>query len=77
MSFEVRIVDDDGDGVSGVRVTLSFTSMTRGMTAAEHTDSDGSAYFDGYDDGEVDVFVDGSNCGTYRYEDGSCITITR
>jgi len=75
-SFEVRVVNNDQEGVSGVRVALEFTSIVRGM-ATEHTDSEGSAHFDGYDEGDIRVYVDGQSCGTYSYEDGGCITITK
>ncbi len=76
MSFEVRVVDDDGDGVRGVRVVLSFTDPTRGQSNAEHTDSDGCAEFSGYEDGEIKVFLDGANAGTFDYRDGDSITVT-
>ena len=75
--FSVRVVDDDQKGVSGIRVTLEFTDVTRGMSDEVYTDNDGYAEFDGYDDGEVVVYVDGSNAGAYRYENGGSITITR
>jgi hypothetical protein len=75
-SFEVRVVNDDQEGVESVRVVLEFTSLLRGMSSEEYTDSDGSAYFDDYDEGEIKVYLDGSNYGTYHYEDGGCITIT-
>ena len=77
MAFDVHAVNDEGDGVQGVRVVLGFTSILRGMTAEEYTDSDGHAEFDGYDEGEIEVFVGGSSYGTYRYEDGGGITITK
>ena len=76
-SFEVRVVNDDQDGISHVRVTLEFTDLTRGMSAAEYTDSDGVAYFSGYDEGEVEVYIDGSSYGRYEYENGGSITITK
>lgn len=76
MSFTVRVVNDDGDGIGEARVTLSFTRSIRGMTAAEYTGDDGCAIFDGYDDGEVEIFVDGSSCGTHDYSDGGDVTIT-
>lgn len=76
-SFEVRVVNDDQQGISGVRVRLEFTPITRGMSDEEYTDADGSAYFDGYDDGEINVYVDGSNCGSYDYESGGSITVTK
>ena len=77
MSFEVRVVNDEERGVSGVRVVLSFTDPTRGQTDAERTDSDGCAEFSGYEDGEVKVFLDGSDYGAFDYRDGDSITITR
>lgn len=75
MAFDVYVVNDDGDGVSRARVAISFTGLLRGMTT-EYTDSDGHATFDGYDDGEIEVFVDGRSYGTYHYTDGDGITIT-
>ena len=75
--FSVRVVDDDQKGVSGIRVTLEFTDVLRGMSSEVYTDDDGYAEFDGYDDGEGVVYVDGSSAGTYQYEDGGSVTITR
>ena len=77
MSFEVRVVNDDQDGLSGVRVKLEFTNPTRGMSDPEYTGSDGSAYFGGYDDGDINVYIDGSDYGSYYYRDGDSITITK
>jgi len=74
--FDVHVVNEEQEGLSGRRVVLSFTSILRGMTAEEYTDDDGHAEFDGYEEGEVEVFVDGTSCGTYKYEDGGGITIT-
>lgn len=75
-SFEIQVVNDDQDGVEGVRVKLEFTSLTRGMSDDEYTDSDGSVHFDGYEEGEIRVYLDGSDYGTFKYEDGGAITIT-
>jgi hypothetical protein len=47
------------------------------MTGTEYTDSDGRAEFNGYEEGEVEVFVQGSSYGNYSYEDGDEITITK
>lgn len=63
--------------MSHVRVVLSFTDPLRGQTDTEHTDGDGYAEFDGYDDGEVKVFLDGSDRGTCDYANGNSITIAR
>jgi len=75
--FSVRVVNDNQEGVSGIRVRLEFSGITRGMSDDAYTDDQGYAEFDGYDPGEVDVYVDGSNMGTYSYADGDSITITR
>ena len=75
-SFTVRVVNDDQEGRAGVRVRLEFTDLTRGMSASENTDDDGRADFDGYDEGEVNVYVDGQNYGSYDYREGDEITIT-
>jgi hypothetical protein len=76
-SFTVRVVNDDQEGVSGVRVRLEFTSVLRGMSTEEHTDGDGYANFDGYDEGEIQVYLDGSSYGNYQYSDGEEITVTQ
>lgn len=47
------------------------------MSASETTDSDGSAYFDGYDEGIIRVYIDSSNYGEYHYRNGDSITITK
>ncbi|HEQ98855.1 MAG TPA: hypothetical protein ENO22_05890 [candidate division Zixibacteria bacterium] len=75
--FEVRILNHDLEPIQGVRVRLEFTPLTRGMTGEEYTDSDGVAMFSGFDEGEVNVYVDHSDYGSYRYEDGGSITITK
>ncbi len=75
-SFDVRVVNDDQEGIRGARVVLGFTSVLMGMTDEKYTDSDGYAEFDRYDEGEVEVFVDGSSYGNYLYENDGGITIT-
>lgn len=77
MSFCVRVVNKSQDGLGGVRVQMSFTDGLRGMTGEKHTDTDGYAWFDGYRDGEVKVFLGGSNYGIYRYRNGENITIKK
>jgi hypothetical protein len=76
MSFCVRIVNDDQEPVKGARVGLGFTSVLRGMASGEYTDSDGCAYFDGYDDGECEVFVNGRSEGRHYYRDGDSVTVS-
>jgi len=77
-SFTVKVVNDNQEGISGVRVRLAFTDIDRAMSNPEYTtDDDGRADFDGYDDGEIEVFIDGSSYGTYQYVDEDEITITK
>ena len=76
-SFEVRVVNDDQKGLGGVRVRLSFKGLTRGIAPEEYTDSDGSAYFDDYEKGDITVYIDGRDYGSYYCEDGGSITITK
>ncbi len=75
-SFEVRVVNDDQEGSSHMHVRLEFTGLTRHLIAEEYTDSDGIAYFSGYDEGEVEVYINESSYGQYEYKDGASITIT-
>lgn len=75
-SFSVRVVDDEQRPISGARVVLIFTDFFRGKTGEKYTDSDGYAYFDNYDEGEVEVFIRGASYGKYYYKDGETITIT-
>lgn len=74
--FTVRVIDDDQDPVEGARVMISFTSMLRGHSTTEYTDSEGRAEFSDYEDGEINVFVNGDNVGTHYYKDDDEITIT-
>lgn len=77
MAFEVQVLNEDEEGVEGVRVVLSFGGATRGQTEPELTDVEGFAVFDGYDDGEITVYLNGTDYGRFRYEDGEAITITQ
>jgi hypothetical protein len=76
-SYRVRIVNDDQKGLSGARVRLSFKGLTRGIAPEEYTDSDGSAYFSGYEEGDITVYIDGRDYGSFYYEDGGSITVTK
>ena len=75
MAFDVRVVNHEGKGVRGARVVLGFTSILRGMTKYISTDSGGHAQFDGYDEREVEVFIDGSSYGRFQYHDGGGVTV--
>lgn len=77
MYFKVQVVDEDGDPVSGRKVTVIFTSIFRGYLE-EFTDDDGQAEF-GFDDldrGEAEIFVGGEKYGPYSIEDGEGYTVS-
>jgi len=77
VAFTVRVVGGDGRGVSGCRIVLGFTDVTRGQTAPQYTDGDGRARFPGYAPGDVKVYVDGSERGTHRYAEGSTVIVSK
>lgn len=77
MAFTIIAVDEDGRGIEGLRVSLRFVEPTRGDAPTGDTDEDGRAEFEGFDEGEVQVFVDGVDCGVFEYDDGEIVTITR
>ena len=74
--LSIRVLDDDEEPLEGIRVGIEFTELTRGM-AHEHTDRDGYAYFNNYEEGPIRVYLDGKNYGEYHYSDGDSIDITR
>lgn len=77
MAFTITIIDDTGRGIEGLRITLRFVEPLRGDAPTEDTDEDGRAEFEGFDEGEVQVFIDGVDCGVHNYDDGEIVTITR
>lgn len=55
----VKVVSQStGKPVKGRRVSVGFSSMLRGITSAEYTDSNGEAHFNA-DPGQGEVYVDG------------------
>ena len=58
MSLEI-IVHGNRGPLGGVRVSVSFHDLDRGMTDHEYTDNSGSAYFN-CEEGTGEVFVNGS-----------------
>jgi len=76
--FTIRVVDDEDEGIGGVRVKVSFLERLKGKSMAEQkTDSDGYADFDGDEEGEVEVSLNGTSYGTYEYAEGDEITIEK
>ncbi len=75
MTFDVYVVDGDGDPVRGVKVTVIF-SFPRGWLA-EYTDDDGHAEF-AYENvapGTAEIFVRDEKSGPHYIEDGSGFTV--
>ena len=55
----VKVVSEStGKPLKGRRVAVGFSSMFRGITSTEYTNSDGEAHFNA-DPGEGQVYVDG------------------
>jgi hypothetical protein len=77
MPFTVRVINDEGRGVQGRRVVLSFTSSARGQSNPQFTDHDGRARFSGFQPGEIRVYVDGGDCGTFSLAEGATVHVTR
>ena len=74
-SFRVRVNNEDEQPIKGVRVKLEFTGLARGMSDEKYTDSDGIAFFDGYEEGPIKVYLNGTSYGRYYYENGEKINI--
>jgi hypothetical protein len=77
MSFRVRIMTTAGAPAPDITVVLRFKSFTRIMTAAEMTDREGDANFEGHEDGVVEIFVDGLTRGEHQYLDGQSLTLSQ
>ena len=75
MAFKVHVVDSKDRPVAHVGVTLSFSGIFRGHSSEEFTDSDGIAYFSGYEDGPVDIYVRGKKRDSAYYRDGGSVTV--
>jgi len=74
VNFSIRIVGDDGDPVSGVKVTVSENVLLGHASESEYTDRDGWVSFgwntimeNFYD---VSVYVEGTKVGRYTFRDG-------
>jgi hypothetical protein len=46
------------------------------MASGEYTDSSGCAYFDGYEDGDCKVIVNGTTRDRCYYRDGDEVTVS-
>ncbi len=75
-TFSIRVVDDEDEGIGGVRVRASFLDSKRSDSDGK-TDSDGYVDLEGDDEGEVEVFLNNTSYGTYEYSEGDEITIEK
>ena len=73
--LEVRVLNNKDRGIEGIAIRLGFNDIDRGMSDTEYTDSDGSAYFNGFEDGEFTLYVDHKSEGDYYYGRDSYIEI--
>ncbi|HBC47268.1 MAG TPA: hypothetical protein DEO84_11355 [candidate division Zixibacteria bacterium] len=74
-SFLVLVMDINEKPLQGALVRIEFTSPERALSALEYTTVSGVANFRGQAEGQVKVFVNGKDFGTYYYEDNGKITI--
>jgi hypothetical protein len=76
INFSIRVVDEEGEGIEGVKVCVNY-SMTIDF---ETTDEDGWAEFE--KDQFVntvatgEVIINGRNYGEYSFEDGDTESFT-
>jgi hypothetical protein len=81
ISYSIRVVDPDGDPVSGAEIMVSYFEFTGG-TDTQHTDSEGWAEFETtYGICNVDgVYVNGLEAIEYPglglVEDGDTFSVT-
>lgn len=79
VSFDVYVIDSDGEPAGGEEVGASFSySFWPGTISHEYTDSDGHAYFSSGHPARpltVELYVRGQVFGPYSLEDGAGFTI--
>ena len=73
--FGIRVINENEEPIKGVRVKLEFTGPTRGMSDEKYTDSQGNAFFDGYQEGPIRIYLNGTSYGGYYYESGAKVNI--
>ena len=77
MTFDVHVIDDDGDAVEGTLVRVSFPGIINGGWLEEFTDEEGHAEFDSANDhDEVSIRVRGEWYGPFEVSEGAGFTIS-
>lgn len=75
-SFDVKAVDDEQGGVSGVEVILEYTTLLPSQSERRITGSDGLAAFSDCREGEVELFFDGDSYGLVYLKRGYSVILT-
>ncbi|MCB0457596.1 MAG: hypothetical protein R2776_07025 [Flavobacteriaceae bacterium] len=73
ISFSIKIVDDDGRGMSNIEVSVFDDAFLGTSYQSEYTDSDGWAFFSFYavsGSFKGKVYVDGYEVGISNFYDG-------
>lgn len=76
INFSIRVVDDEGEGVEGIKVFINY-----GMTHHQDTtDEDGWVEFDKpqilHSVATGEVYIDGVSQGDYSFENGDTYSFT-
>jgi len=75
MSFSVRVVDQDGDPMSGIKVTADF-GLLHGQSS-DYTDDGGWAMIEASGDYVTcTIYVKGENQGEHPISDGDTFSFT-
>ena len=73
--FRIKVVDGGLRGVGNVPVKLEFCAEWPDVAGIGWTDEEGFVVFEGFEDGEVEVHVNGRGCGVYEYRNGYQLTV--
>jgi hypothetical protein len=74
-SFLVLVMDINEKPLHGALVRIEFTAPERAVSVLEYTAVSGVAKFRDQLEGQIKVFVNSRDYGTYYYEDSGKITI--
>ena len=77
ISFAICVVDEDGDPVEGIEVSVHYSTTY----SEEYTDENGWAHFEKHvmtgNGVRTTVYVDGENMGNPWFDDGDTQTFVR
>ncbi len=75
VDFRVRVITAKQEPIEGIRVVLKFTRLTLELMKRAFTDMEGYAHFKGETEGEVNVFIMGTEYGKFQYLHGKSVTV--